>query len=345
MAKNLTTTASSSTKPVRKSRAKPAPVATSMVVAHAETIEADDFSQLLADLGAAPDAADVVIESAADPVLELVLVPETPIVAVSDDILEAAMASVEATEAAAAGAAPESAVIDGAVPTDGAIAEDTPVIAGADADPAAPAKVRTPRVHYSDKVERLQARVGEKLGEYSVLTTEDAMVDDAELAAVMARTLDTIRAMNKKEQNRASNFIEFLAGKKAKLNNVLERVLKVLERDGFVTTGNKGNVIKDLVARPYSIASARAMGGNTIGMFTDLKVIVADGKGKFIANPDSLLLAKAKSLLSAAAAAPLAAAAAGAEPEGEDDEAVEPAATPAAALSTDPLAELEAALM
>src|SRR5690606_27785248 len=109
--------------------------------------------------------------------------------------------------------------------------------------------------------------------------------------------------MNKKEQNRASNFVEWLSGKKSRLNNVLERVLKVLERDGVLTTGNEGNVIKDLLARPYSLGSARAMGGNTIGMFADLKVIVADGKGKFVPNPDSLLLMKAKSLLAAPAAA------------------------------------------
>jgi len=81
---------------------------------------------------------------------------------------------------------------------------------------------------------------------------------------------------------------------------VLERVLKVLDRDGYLQTGAEGNVIKDLLARPYSMASARAMGGNTIGVYADLKLIVPDGKGRFIANPDSLLLAKARSLLAVA---------------------------------------------
>jgi hypothetical protein len=183
-------------------------------------------------------------------------------------------------------------------------------------------------VHYSDKVERLQARMGEQLGEYTVLTTADALVDEAQLAAVVDRTLEIMRAMNSKEKNRASNFIEWLSGKKAKLNNVLERVLIVLDRDGFVSTGNEGNVFKDLLARPYSPASARAMGGNTVGMFTDLKVIMADGKGRFVANPDSLLLMKAQSMLKAGPAPAPA------------------AATPAAAATTDDLddAEMEGAI-
>jgi hypothetical protein len=96
--------------------------------------------------------------------------------------------------------------------------------------------------------------------------------------------------------------IEFLAGKKASMSEVTSRILTLLHKDGFVTTGNDGNVFKDLVARPYSPGAARAMGGNNIGMLTDLKLIVADGKGKFVANPDSLLLIKANSMLFPAAA-------------------------------------------
>lgn len=124
---------------------------------------------------------------------------------------------------------------------------------------------------------------------------------EADLKAVMERTLEITRSMNSKEKNRASNFMEFLSGKKGRLNEVLERVLRLLERKGYLTTGNSGNVMKDLMARPYSPASTRAMGSNTVNMYAALKVIVPDGKGKYVANPDSLLLAKARSLLAAPA--------------------------------------------
>jgi hypothetical protein len=325
MAKNLNTTAAF-TKSARKPRAAKV-VAPETTVGHAETVEAtDDFTRLLAELGAAPDM-----------VIELDDAAPAANAAISDADLAAAVGHAEATEIMMESATVES--IDAATaPTDGDVATDPApeaAVKGAKAPKASKVpkekKVAAPRVHYSDKVARLQARVGAQLGEYTVLETADAMLDDATLEAAMSKTLDIIRAMNIKEKNRASNFIEFLSGKKAKLNHVLQRVIALLERDGYVSTGNDGNLFKDLVAHPYSPASARAMGGNTIGMFADLKVIVPDGKGRFIPNPDSLLLMKAKSMLSA----PVAAAAV-------EDAAVEDAAEESAVEETDELgAEIE----
>ncbi len=313
MAKNFaSTTAAATTKPARKSRAKKADTVTMNSLEAVDAGGADEFTDLLASLGAAPDMveieADTPVAAAADAdtidldalLADPVMASEEPTVVeqeLSDADLEAAVTRAEATELMMAAATPEGGDL-GAAPSEGAVAEGKTK------------RTPTPRKHYSDKVERLKDRVGESLAEYTVLTTADALVDEAELSAVMERTLEIIRQMNSKEKNRASNFIEFLSGKKAKLNNVLERVLKVLERDGHIQTGAEGNVIKDLLARPYSMASARAMGGNTIGMYADLKVIVPDGKGKFVANPDSLLLAKARALLAVPAADEPAAAAA-----------------------------------
>lgn len=214
--------------------------------------------------------------------------------------LEAAVHRAEATEAMMAAAVVED-VVEGAVPT-GDAAEVVAAKEGAASKPAKPGRTVTPRRHYSDKVERLKDRMGASLAEYTVLTTADALVDETDLKVVMERTLEIIRSMNSKEKNRASNFMEFLSGKKGRLNEVLERVLRLLEREGYLTTGNGGNVMKDLMARPYSPASARAMGSNTVNMYAALKVIVPDGKGKYVANPDSLLLAKARSLLVSPAA-------------------------------------------
>lgn len=301
------TAASTKTAAPRKSRAKK--TAEVVTLNSAEVID-PEFADLYEILGGAP-AAEVVADSApvaaaaadeivAAPVsdevddlaeIDALLAPEVaPATApeLSLDDLETAVTRAEATEAMLAAATTEE-VVEGAAPTGDA----------ADVEPAKAKRAAPTRKHYADKIERLKDRVGAALPEYAVLTAADA-VDEAALGEVVERTLGIIRNMNSKEKNRASNFIEFLSGKKAKLNEVLERVLRVLDRDGFLTTGNEGNVMKDLIARPYSPASARAMGGNTIGMYADLKVIIPDGKGRFVANPDSLLLAKARALLGAA---------------------------------------------
>lgn len=263
--------------------------------------EVDELQSLLAELGVVEDGAlpttaasndEIVIELAAPSVAEPAAVHAEP----DMQTLEELSARAEATELVIAAATPDT-VDDGSAPT----GDSSDAVAAAPAEDAAPKKERVPRKHYSDKVERLKDRMGASLGDYMVLTTADALVDDeAALKVTMDATLQIIRDMNSKEKNRASGFIEFLSGKKAKLNNVLERVLGVLERDGFLQTGNDGNVFKNLLERPYSPASARAMGGNTVSMFADLKVILAEGKGRFVANPDSLLLAKAKSMLASA---------------------------------------------
>lgn len=347
MAKNLNTTAANTNAAAAPKRGrKTKGAAAEPVLMHSlESVEIvsdtpvmagdDDLSALLAELGAGDEvvAADTPVEAAVADDADVVPAAAAEVTDTSvedelnDALLEAAVGSAEAVEASVAAATDDTDADPGAAPT-------------VEAEAAAkPKKTATPRKHYSDKVERLVDRVGDKLAEFTVLTINDAPVDDEAMKATMDTTLGIIRGMNSKEKNRAGNFIEFLSGKRAKLNNVLERVLGVLERDGFLTTGNEGNVMKDLLAKPYSAAAARAMGGNTIGMFADLKVILADGKGRYVANPDSLLLMKAQAMLGAAAAAPVSAA-----PVSEttkDDAAEEVAATTDA---TDAVKELEEAL-
>jgi hypothetical protein len=229
------------------------------------------LSALIADLeGAAPLVAPTPVETAVKP-------------AHTEAELHAAVAGAEAVELSIAAATP-----DGVIPAAGTT-------------PAAPVKAKVPRKHYTDKTERLKDRVGGVLSDYTVLTVSDATDDPEAVKARMEETLAIIKKMNKKEQNRASLFIEFISGKKSSLNEVLHRTLKVLKDEGHITTGKEGNVMKNLLAKPYSVPSARAMSGNTISMFADLKVIVADGKGRYVGNPESTLLAKANSMLFAGA--------------------------------------------
>lgn len=283
----------------RKSRSTAAAVeqTPALIVGVADTGMVDSSEVIIAD--PAGDAIGALLAELETPAATGDAVIESPIH--DDAALESAVAGAEATEASLAMATPEGVVDPGAVPT-GTSSDAAPV------EGAAPAKKeRTPRKHYSDKVERLKDRVGDGLAEFTVLTMEQAGVTDEELQAVMASTLAVIKAMNKKEQARASMFIEWLAGKKAKPNAILESALRVLNRDGKITTGKEGNLFLDLLSQTYSAGAARAMGGNTVSMLADLKVLHATEKGTFVANPDSLLLMKAQSLLAAPAAAPAAA--------------------------------------
>jgi len=266
------------------------PAGASVVV---EDPAGDGLDALLRDLDApteiadAPITSDVVLEEATIDIAEPTLTEET---------LEAAVVSAEATEAALSVATPEGVVEAGAVPT-GTTSDIAPE-APAATEAAKPKRVPVPRKFYSNKADRLVDRMGDSLVEYTVLTMEDAGVSDDELKAKMAETLAIIRDMSKKKQNRASMFIEFIAGKKSKPNAILDCTLKVLAKDGAITTGNEGNVFNALVKEhSYDKASARAMGGNTISMLADLKVLIEDGKQKFVANPASLLLMKANSLI------------------------------------------------
>lgn len=251
--------------------------------------EANAIDQLLADLDAPTATVNVPAVTEA-----------------SDEDLHAAVNGAEAIEASHEAATPD-AVDPGAEPTgDSSDVQVQQPAADAGDAAAKPKRTPTPRKHYSDKTERLKDRVGADLPGYTVLTLADATVDPAELQKRMDETIAIIKGMNKKEQVRATGFIEFLSGKKAKLNEVLERALKCLDRDGHVSMGKDGNLMKDLIARPYSPAAARAMGGNTLGMFEDLKVIQKDpaNKGRFIANPESALLITAMGKITAAQQTP-----------------------------------------
>ena len=272
----------------RAKKTKSVPAEAAVVLNHVEFIE-DAGESALNDLIASLNApADEIVE---------------PVTSVVDDVvLDAAVSGAEAIDASILFATPEGVVDAGAVPTGDAsdvVATKTKTPKAAKT-PKKPKPAAVPRKHYADKTERLKDKLGAGLVDYSVLTLADAGVSEAELGAVMETTMGIIRAMNKKEANWAVKFIEYMAGKKASLSEVTSRIFKVLERDGAITTGNDGNVFKDLIARPYSAGSARAMGGNNIGMLVDLKVILADGKGRFVANPESLLLMKVKSMLTAA---------------------------------------------
>lgn len=154
-----------------------------------------------------------------------------------------------------------------------------------------------PRKHYASKVERVTDKLGETLGDYTVLTLSDAALAGDELAAKQAETLEILKGAGVKVQNRMTMLLEFVAGKSSKLNEVIDRAFKLLKTDGHITVGEKGNFHQNLLAKPYSVAAARAMGNNTLAAMRDFKVIAKDAEGKYVANPESLILMKINGML------------------------------------------------
>jgi len=150
---------------------------------------------------------------------------------------------------------------------------------------------KQPRVKYENKTDLMKARLGERLGEFMVLEVSDAGLTGDELTAKQNETLALIDGMSQKVKNRANFLMTYMHGG-GKLNEVVKRAFEVLKSNGKITTGDKGNLHQNLLARPYDVSSARAMGNNTIAMLRHLKVIVAGEKGEYLPNPNSLILMK-----------------------------------------------------
>lgn len=168
------------------------------------------------------------------------------------------------------------------------------------AKPAAEKKAPVERKHYASKAERVTDKFGADLGSNMVLTLTDAALEGEALAAKQKETLDLLQngkeGVGVKVQNRITLLLEFVGGKSTKLNEVIERAFRILKKDGFIKSGEKGNLHVDLVTK-YSPASARAMGNNTIAAMRNLKVIEKGADGNYVANPDSLVLMRVNSML------------------------------------------------
>lgn len=102
------------------------------------------------------------------------------------------------------------------------------------------------------------------------------------------------KGMAKKVGQKAIMLFEYLAVG-GELNEVIARTFKVLNRDGHLTSGDKGNLQQDLLSKPYSVGTARSQANQMFTMLPSLKVVVKDGKGKWIPNASSTIYQRFKS--------------------------------------------------
>lgn len=158
-------------------------------------------------------------------------------------------------------------------------------------------KAYVPRYTNAKKSEVLQHKLGENAAEFLVLEVEDATLDSDGLKAKMDEVLAAIdECSQKKVQEKAVMLFSWFKRGGA-LNEVMRRTFEVLCRDGEITTGEKGNLQQHLLAKPYSIGTARAQAGQMMAMLPMLKIAQKSDKGRLVANPSSIILMKAKAEL------------------------------------------------
>jgi hypothetical protein len=148
-------------------------------------------------------------------------------------------------------------------------------------------KTKTPRLSTAGlkPSEILRAKLGEKVYEYCVLTTQQAELPEDELKAsvddFLANVLDK---QAKKVKEKSVNLFLALAGH-AKLSCFTERALTLLKA-GDVSIGD---IRKNYLARPYSPGTSSAQASQMAMLLPQLKLAERES-GRMTANPDSLLL-------------------------------------------------------
>ncbi|HCJ8610405.1 TPA: hypothetical protein NV728_002069 [Escherichia coli] len=146
--------------------------------------------------------------------------------------------------------------------------------------------------------EKIMFRLGSKAGDFLILETKDAELDEAALKARQEEMLKNFDGTSQiKVREKMVQLFGYLSDSNAKLNEVMRRAFTVLLKDGNLISGEKGNLHVDLLAKPYSVGTARAQSGQIFSLFPQLKIVNKTDRGVYVANPDSVILQMMKQRL------------------------------------------------
>lgn len=136
--------------------------------------------------------------------------------------------------------------------------------------PKEPKPAAAPKKFYGlDKLTRLTDK-----GVAAVMLKADEALTGDDLAAAQQRTLDVVAAANQKVKNRTSNILEFVTGKTNVLNNLIRVCFNLVEKDGTLVTGEKGNMWATM-STCYGAGTIRSGGNNSVAALRDLGIIIA----------------------------------------------------------------------
>ncbi|MDY7537569.1 hypothetical protein QN372_00240 [Undibacterium sp. RTI2.1] len=141
----------------------------------------------------------------------------------------------------------------------------------------------------------LKIRLGAKLADYLTFNVADMEEQSEQKRANFIDKMNDPDAIADKVREKVLQFFSWML-KADKPNEVIRRALVVLKRDGELTSGDKGNLQLDLLAKPYSLGTARSQANQVFMLFPLLEITMKE-KGKMVANPDSTLLMTANAML------------------------------------------------
>lgn len=206
-----------------------------------------------------------------------------------------------ATPVLAADANPEAALLGDLL--DAAVVHDQQVAqAAAEAANNAPAAsekpAKTPRPGtFAKTSEKIAHKLGDKMGEFILLELSDAALDPEALAARQAEVLASCDGASQIKVREKMVQLFGWVRNGGKLNEVMRRSFVTLARDGFLTSGDKGNLHSNLLEKPYSVGTARAQSNQIFSLFPILKIVNKTEKGRYELNPESALFQIAKAQL------------------------------------------------
>lgn len=215
---------------------------------------------------------EALLEAAIDGVVK-----EEEITAIYDEQAELAVVP----EKIAVGAE-EPAVIEELAEEEEPVAAAAPVIA----------KTPTPKVE-TTRSAKIISRLGAEVDDYTLLTPDWASLSEEERLKKFGAIIDS---MAQYVGDKAVNLFAFLKTGGG-LNVVTARAFEVFLRDGMLTGGDEGNIIKNLLTKPYSIGTARSQGNQMLQLFTALEIGKRGGRGIVTVNEESVLLERIKTAL------------------------------------------------
>lgn len=157
-------------------------------------------------------------------------------------------------------------------------------------EPKAPKEPRATSVTHKPG-DLLKVKLGAAAADILVFDINDAALTPEDLAVKRQAFVDRMNdpnAIADKVRDKATMLLTWL-NKGGELNEVLKRAFTVLRKEGTLTSGDKGNLQLNLLAKPYSIGTARSQASQIFMLFPELGITVK-GKGSMAPNPDSALL-------------------------------------------------------
>lgn len=161
--------------------------------------------------------------------------------------------------------------------------------------PKAPPRPQIERVTFAGnkKSAVLEARLGGQSDKFLILEDSDALLDPTTLALkqAMLREDFDLRLAKKVAEKGIMLFRDLSKGVTLE-NEVMRRAFQVLSRDGFLTSGDKGNLQVDLAAK-YSVGTQRAQASQVFSLFQFLKIVEKSGS-HYMLNTKSTIFSAAK---------------------------------------------------